>query len=83
MKSVEYYTKKFGSDKQKAFIHLAKEVGELAGSIEKGNEATAQYELAEIVGICHFLASAYGVADLNARVEEIYATKLAKLDAQH
>lgn len=79
MNAIEYYNIKFGSDRPKAFIHLIKEVGEMAGSIEKGKDDIAQYELVEIVGLCHFLASTYNMHDLNKRIEEVYAQKLQKL----
>lgn len=79
MKAVEYYTLKFGSDRTKGFVHLAKEMGELAGSIEKELDDMAQHELAEVAGICQYLASTYGVADFSAEIEKIYIQKLQKL----
>jgi len=77
--AIEYYKLKFGSDRNKAFIHLTKEVGELAGSIEKEKHDMAQYELVEILGLCYFLASTYEMHNVNEKLESVYTEKLQKL----
>lgn len=35
--AIEYYNRKFGDDKSGAFIHLVREIGEIAFAIEKNN----------------------------------------------
>lgn len=79
MNAVEYYKLKFGEDRTKGFVHLVKEMGELAGSMEKGLDDIAKYELAEVAGICQYLASTYGIFDFNTEIEKLYVQKLQKL----
>ena len=75
MKAVDYYKRKYGNDKAKAIIHLVSELGEFTGSYEKGKDDGAKYELAEVLGLCHYLADQYGF-DISAKAEEIYKDKL-------
>jgi NTP pyrophosphatase (non-canonical NTP hydrolase) len=74
--AVEYYGKKFGENAQAAFIHLVREIGEIAFAMEKGNAEHARLEITESVALLHFLASKYGL-DVDANMQTLYAKKLA------
>lgn len=73
--AVEYYNKKFGDDKAAAFIHLVREIGEIAFAIEKNNLELAKLELTESTALLYYLASKYGF-DLDANIESLYTKKL-------
>lgn len=76
--AIEYYNRKFGDDKSGAFIHLVREVGEIAFAIEKNNAEHAKMEITESAALLHFLASKYGF-DLDINMETLYLKKLAAL----
>lgn len=79
--AVEYYSKRFGDDVSKAFIHLAREVGEIAFAIEKGNVEHAKVEIAESLALLHYMARLYGM-DAYTTIERIYSRKLESLTKQ-
>ncbi|MFL6497091.1 MAG: hypothetical protein ACJ70U_00125 [Nitrososphaera sp.] len=76
--AVEYYNLKFGDDKAAAFIHLVREIGEIAFAMEKKNPDHAKIELTESTALLYYLASKYQF-DLDANMESLYARKLEML----
>jgi NTP pyrophosphatase (non-canonical NTP hydrolase) len=76
--AVEYYNRKFGDDKAAAFIHLVREIGEIAFAMEKNNIEHAKLELTESTALLYYLASKYEL-DLGANIESIYTKKLDML----
>ncbi|HKX80719.1 MAG TPA: hypothetical protein VJL54_00535 [Nitrososphaera sp.] len=76
--AVEYYNRKFGDDRSAAFIHLVREIGEIAFAIEKNNLEHAKLEITESAALLHYLASKYGF-DLDSNMEVTYLKKLATL----
>ena len=76
--AIEYYTRKFGDDKSGAFIHLIREIGEIAFALEKNNVELAKMEITESAALLYYLASKYGV-DLDMSIETLYLKKLAAL----
>lgn len=76
--AVEYYNKKFGDNAQAAFIHLVREIGEIAFAMEKNNVEHAKLEITESVALLHYLASKYDL-DLGANMQAVYTKKLAQL----
>jgi hypothetical protein len=76
--AIEYYNKKFGDNSQAAFIHLVREIGEIAFAMEKQNAEHAKLEITESVALLHFLASKYGL-DVSQSMEVLYSKKLAGL----
>jgi NTP pyrophosphatase (non-canonical NTP hydrolase) len=76
--AVEYYNRKFGDDKAAAFIHLVREIGELAFAMEKNNSEHAKLELTESTALLYYLASKYEL-DLDANIESVYTKKLETL----
>ncbi|HKU50637.1 MAG TPA: hypothetical protein VJP79_11845 [Nitrososphaera sp.] len=73
--AVEYYNRKFGDDKSGAFIHLVREIGEIAFAMEKNNLEHAKMEITESAALLHYLASKYGF-DLDTSMETLYLKKL-------
>ncbi|NMJ87367.1 MAG: hypothetical protein EX285_05960 [Thaumarchaeota archaeon] len=76
--AIEYYEKKFNDDITKAFIHLVREIGEIALAIERSNLELAKMEITESVAILQFIAKKYGF-DLQANIDNIYTKKLQAL----
>ncbi|MDQ3835718.1 MAG: hypothetical protein M3270_02115 [Thermoproteota archaeon] len=76
--AVEYYNLKFGDDKAAAFIHLVREIGEIAFAMEKKNPDHAKIELTESVALLYYLASKYEF-DLDTSMESLYTRKLEML----
>jgi NTP pyrophosphatase (non-canonical NTP hydrolase) len=76
--AIEYYNRKFGDDKIAAFIHLVREIGEIAFALERNNIEHAKLEITESVALLYYLASKYGL-DLEANIESVYTKKLEML----
>jgi NTP pyrophosphatase (non-canonical NTP hydrolase) len=76
--AVEYYNRKFGEDRAAAFIHLVREIGEIAFAIEKNNTEHAKLELTESAALLYYLASKYEL-DLDANIKSLYTKKLEML----
>lgn len=76
--AVEYYNKKFGDDRSAAFIHLVREIGEIAFAMEKGNVEHAKMEITESAALLYHLASKYGL-DLDSNMKAVYSKKLDML----
>ena len=75
---IEYYNKKFGENAQAAFIHLVREIGEIAFAMEKNKVEHAKLEITESVALLHFLASKYNL-DISANMQVVYTKKLEQL----
>jgi len=73
--AIEYYNMKFGDDKSAAFIHLVREIGEIAFAMEKDNHEHAKLELTESTALLYYLASKYEF-DLEENIESTYTKKL-------
>ncbi len=78
--AIEYYNKKFGDDKAAAFIHLVREIGEIAFAMEKNNPEHAKVELTESAALLHYFASKYGL-NLDENIKSLYTKKLDMLNA--
>lgn len=76
--AIEYYSRKYGDDKSGAFIHLVREIGEIAFAMEKNNVEHARMEITESAALLYFLASKYGF-DLDTGMETLYYKKLTAL----
>ncbi len=73
--AIQYYENKYKGSREKAFIHLTREVGELAAGIERNNDEMAKMELTETAALCFYLAKLYNV-DLLSNIETLYQKKL-------
>jgi hypothetical protein len=71
---IEYYNKKYGDDIQKAFIHLIREIGQIAYAIEKNNNSVAVAKITEASALLRFFAIKYEI-DLESNIKEMYSKK--------
>ena len=76
---VEYYNKKYGDDINKAFIHLIREIGQIAYAIETSNKLVAAAKITEASALLRFFASKYEI-DIESKIEEMYSKKISMLD---
>lgn len=76
--AVEYYNRKFGDDRSAAFIHLVREIGEIAFAMEKNNVEHAKMEITESAALLHYLATKYEL-DLDDNIKAVYSKKLDML----
>lgn len=76
--AIEYYNRKFGDDKAAAFIHLVREIGEIAFAIERNNSEHAKLELTEAAGLLYYLATKYQM-NLDETIKSLYTKKLDML----
>jgi hypothetical protein len=72
---IEYYTKRFGEDLPTAFIHLIREIGEIALAMEKSNTAHAKLKITEAAALLQYIATRYDL-DLDGNIQSLYAHKL-------
>ena len=76
--AIEYYNRKFGEDKSAAFIHLVREIGEIAFAMEKNNAEHAKMEITESAALLYYLATKYNL-DIDSNIETVYSKKLEML----
>ena len=76
--AIEYYDKKFGDDKSAAFVHLVREIGEIAFAMEKSNVEHAKMEITESAALLYFLATKYSL-DLDVNMKAVYSKKMEML----
>jgi NTP pyrophosphatase (non-canonical NTP hydrolase) len=76
--AIEYYGKKFGGDMSAAFIHLVREIGEIAFAMEKNNAEHAKMEITESVALLYYLATKYNL-DIDSNMKAVYSKKLEML----
>ncbi len=74
--AIEYYRKRLGMDANKVFIHLVREIGEIAFALEKSNIEHAKIEIAESIALLYYLASIYGIDGIDDSIRSIYSKKL-------
>jgi hypothetical protein len=79
---ITYYEKRFGEDISSAFVHLVREIGEIALGIEKENSEHVKLKITEAAALLEFLSSKYGF-DLDGNMQYLYSKKndiLRKID---
>lgn len=81
---LDYYEKRFAGNINNAFIHLVREIGEIALAIEKANSEHAKLKTTEAMALLQYIASKYKL-DLDTNMQIIYTKKmdsLTKLDSK-
>lgn len=79
---LDYYEKRFEGNINNAFIHLVREIGEIALAIEKSNSEHAKLKTTEAMALLQYIASKYKF-DMDTNMQIIYTKKmdtLTKLD---
>lgn len=74
----EYYKKRFGDNSYSAFIHLVREIGEIALAIEKDNSDHAKLKITESIALLQYLAYEYGL-DVDKNIQSLYTQKINTL----
>lgn len=75
---ISYYNKRFGDNINSAYIHLIREIGEIALAIEKENADHAKLKITEAAALLEYMASKYKI-DLDSNMELIYSKKMDTL----
>jgi NTP pyrophosphatase (non-canonical NTP hydrolase) len=73
---IKYYTTKYGDDTSAAFIHLVREIGQVAFAIETKNAPVLEAKLTEAVALLRFIAHSHKI-DLESNTEKMYSKKLS------
>jgi NTP pyrophosphatase (non-canonical NTP hydrolase) len=76
---IKYYTRKYGDDTRAAFIHLIREIGQVAFAIETKNDPVLEAKLTEAVALLRFIAHSHEI-DLESNTELMYSKKLLLSD---
>jgi len=76
--AIEYYDKKYGDDIRAAFVHLIREVGQIAYALETSNNPVASAKITEASALLRFIGTKYQI-DIDANIVEMYSKKLASL----
>jgi NTP pyrophosphatase (non-canonical NTP hydrolase) len=76
--AIDYYKKRFGENLSAAFIHLVREVGEIALAMEKNNSNHIKLKITEAIALLEYIASRYDL-DVDATMQSLYSHKLSKL----
>ena len=79
---IKYYTKKYGDDTNTAFIHLVREIGQIAFAIETKNAPVLEAKLTEAVALLQFMAYSHKI-DLESNTEMMYSKKLSLSERKH
>ncbi|HET6589189.1 MAG TPA: hypothetical protein VFG45_03385 [Candidatus Nitrosocosmicus sp.] len=72
---IDYYTNRFGDNLSSAFIHLVREIGEIALSLEKNNESLAKLKITESTALLQYIAYKHGF-NLEEEIQTLYSKKL-------
>lgn len=79
---IKYYTRKYGDDTSAAFIHLIREIGQIAFAIETKNAPVLQAKLTEASALLQFIAHNHKI-DLESNMEMMYSKKLSLSERRH
>ena len=79
---IKYYTQKYGDDTDAAFIHLIREIGQIAFALETKNDPVLKAKLTEAVALLQFIAHSHDV-DLESNTEMMYSKKLSLSERKH
>jgi NTP pyrophosphatase (non-canonical NTP hydrolase) len=74
---LDYYNRRFGENLDAAFIHLIREIGEIALAMEKNNLNHLRLKITEASALLKYLASRYDL-DVEANIQFLYSEKLNK-----
>jgi hypothetical protein len=76
--AIKYYELKYGNDMDHAFIHLIRELGQIAYALETKNEAVFNAKVTEAIALLKFLAHKHNV-NIESNMETMYSKKLAHI----
>jgi hypothetical protein len=79
---VKYYDLKYGNDLDRAFIHLIREIGQIAYALENKNEPVFGAKVTEATALLKFLAHKHNV-NIESNIETMYSKKLAHINSKN
>ena len=79
--AIEYYSMKYGNNTSAAFIHLIREIGEVAFAIENNKPGIAQPKITEAVALLYYLGSKYDF-NVEENILPLYTKKIETLKKQ-
>lgn len=78
---IDYYSKRFGDNLNSAFVHLVREIGQIAFGMETNNKSVLEAKIIEAEALLKFLAHKYGI-DTNKTAEAIYLKKISQFEKE-
>ena len=72
---------KYAYDTRQAFIHLIREIGQIAFGLETNNKPVLEAKIIEATSLLSFLAHKNEI-DVGSKVEAIYAKKIAQFETR-
>ncbi len=78
---IRYYEIKYGNDSNQAFIHLVREIGQIAYSLETKNESVFSAKVTEAIALLKFLAHKHNV-NIELNTEKMYSKKLNNIESK-
>jgi hypothetical protein len=75
---VKYYEMKYGNELDRAFIHLIREIGQIAYALETRNEPVFAAKVTEATALLKFLAHKHDI-NIESNMETMYSKKLAHI----
>jgi len=79
---IKYYSRKYGDNTSAAFIHLVREIGQVAFAIETKNDPVLEAKLTEAIALLQFIAHSHKV-DVESNTEMMYSKKLLLSERKH
>jgi hypothetical protein len=80
--AVRYYELKYGNSVDNAFIHLIREIGQIAYALETKNEPVFGAKVTEAMALLRFLAHKHNV-NIESNMETMYSKKLAHISSKN
>jgi hypothetical protein len=77
--AVKYYELKYGNGIEQAFIHLIRELGQIAYALETKNEPVFAAKVTEATALLKFLAYKHDL-NIESNIETVYSKKLAHIN---
>jgi hypothetical protein len=80
--AVRYYELKYGNSVDNAFIHLIREIGQIAYALETKNEPVFGAKVTEAMALLRFLAHKHNI-NIESNMETMYSKKLAHISSKN
>jgi len=80
--AVTYYKTKYGDDISQAFIHLIREIGQIAYALETKNKPVLDAKVTEALALLKFLAFKHDI-NTESLMETMYSKKLANINSKN
>ena len=77
--AIRYYEMKYANNTSQDFIHLIREIGQIAFGMETNNKPVLEAKVPEATALLHFLAQKYEI-DVDSKIEATYAKKIIQFE---